>query len=733
MSIGKHPSTRPAPSAAPGAAVRRIGGAWLVTIHGVIDEHFNDEFVVSLCGDTAPVIFDLDGVVRITSFGVREWMRVLKRLQSERYYFTRCRPMIVAQLNSVAGFGGSGRVVSFYSPYACGKCGGNFEVLVDLRRTPDVVTSRTAPQVPCATCGAAADFDDVEESYFAGLSNQGELSLSAEVEAVIDHGIDVRQPLRVTKTVAGQITGLWAQGDLDRRAHIERSAGLLEGDVVLFLAECRLADDDGLARLGELLENDRARIYLVAVPLRIADGLVRAGALRSAHLVSLAAPGSCSSCGGAARLDLAAQRGRCLRCGASYVVALTPQEQHIAASLPCREPPQLITEFIASHPKPKAATAPTNTPPNGRRTPSVEGQRIGRYEILKRIGAGGMAEVLLGRQSGPQGFEKKVVIKRILSHLASNQDFIDMFLEEARLAARLDHTNIVQIYDLGRDGDDYFIVMQYVSGSDLSGAMRLSRRLGRRVPPEIAARIIAEVCGGLFAAHTHRRDDGAPAPILHRDVSPQNIMLGLDGAVKLTDFGVAKAADTVSNTETGILKGKVIYMSPEQLNGAVPEPRMDIYAAGLTLYVLLTQLHPFHKKSEPESMKAILDGARPNVRELRPDLPSGLVTIVERALAPFVRDRFQTAEELQLALERFLSEYGHAAGTVELARWLRSLFTATRDAQRVQFKPKVPTSVTADTTKVMTPEKAHAREKSDSDLRDSDLRDEADILDQLDE
>lgn len=224
------------------------------------------------------------------------------------------------------------------------------------------------------------------------------------------------------------------------------------------------------------------------------------------------------------------------------------------------------------------------------------------------------------------------------------------------------------------------------------------------MPPQLAARIVSDVCGGLHAAHSHRRDDGAPAPILHRDVSPHNVMLGLDGAVKLADFGVAKAADTVSNTESGVLKGKLVYIAPEQVNGAPPEPRMDLYAAGLMLYVCLTGFHPFQKKSDLESMSAILRGARPAVTELRPDVPREIAALVDRALAPAIADRFQTAEEMQLALERALAQIPGPSSNADLGRWLRQLLGSTRDAQlNFTRASSAPLSAAAAATQVMTP------------------------------
>jgi serine/threonine protein kinase len=191
-------------------------------------------------------------------------------------------------------------------------------------------------------------------------------------------------------------------------------------------------------------------------------------------------------------------------------------------------------------------------------------QAFGRYTLLKKLAQGGMAEVWLAKQRGPERFEKKVVIKRILPKFAGDSEFREMFLNEARIAAQFSHPNIVQIYDMGEVAGSYYIAMEYVNGQDLGRVIRRVQSLRQQVPPPIAIRIIALCCEGLYYAHNRADDAGRPLKVIHRDISPQNILVGFDGSVKLVDFGIAKAVDSAAMTKSGHIKGKLSYMAPEQ-------------------------------------------------------------------------------------------------------------------------------------------------------------------------
>lgn len=223
------------------------------------------------------------------------------------------------------------------------------------------------------------------------------------------------------------------------------------------------------------------------------------------------------------------------------------------------------------------------------------GTSIGRYEIKRRLAEGGMAEVYLAQATGPEGFAKDVVIKVVRGFLSSDQQFIDMFINEARLSSRLNHANVVQIFDFGKHQQSYFIAMEYVRGTSLFDLRKRCRDRGIPFPPTLVAEIGAQVARGLQYAHS-LSDKGKPLGIVHRDVTPHNVLLSFDGAVKLTDFGIAKASTT--HTAPGVLKGKFAYMAPEQARGEMVDSRTDIFALGVVLWEMLTGGRLFDGDSE---------------------------------------------------------------------------------------------------------------------------------------
>jgi serine/threonine protein kinase len=231
-------------------------------------------------------------------------------------------------------------------------------------------------------------------------------------------------------------------------------------------------------------------------------------------------------------------------------------------------------------------------------------QTFGNYQLVKKLATGGMAEVWLAKQTGIEGFNRHVVVKRILPHLAEDPEFVHMFLNEAKIASRFNHPNIAQIYDLGEHGEQYFIAMEFIHGEDLGRVMRRAWSTGQWIARHISLRIVADSCQGLYYAHTRLDERGQPLRVVHRDISPQNILISFDGAVKVVDFGIAKASDQVSNTKSGAIKGKFAYMAPEQAAGKPLDARSDIFALGLVLYELITGVRPLKRDSELADRKS---------------------------------------------------------------------------------------------------------------------------------
>ena len=259
-------------------------------------------------------------------------------------------------------------------------------------------------------------------------------------------------------------------------------------------------------------------------------------------------------------------------------------------------------------------------------------QQLGKYTLRQKIATGGMAEIWLSEQQGPGGFTKELVIKRILPHLASDARFVEMFLDEARLAAKLSHPNIVQIYDLGEADGSYFIAMQYIKGNDLEGIINQCNAHGERIDPPMAARIMADACAALDYAHSFADGNGNPLNLVHRDISPQNILVSEKGVVKLVDFGVAKAASSSHVTQAGAVKGKFCYMSPEQIASKPLDGRSDLFAMGIVLYELLTGRRPFGHESDMMAVTAILNQPPPPPQQFGAQLPQGLESVLFRSL-----------------------------------------------------------------------------------------------------
>jgi serine/threonine protein kinase len=308
---------------------------------------------------------------------------------------------------------------------------------------------------------------------------------------------------------------------------------------------------------------------------------------------------------------------------------------------------------------------------------------LGRYQVIGRLATGGMAEVYLALSGELSGYRTLVVIKRILPHLASNQEFIRMFLDEARIAALLDHPNVVRIIEVGHDGDEYFLVMELVQGKPLSAITRKAAKDMNPLTPALSAYIVAQAANGLGYAHNLVDADGRRLGVVHRDVSPQNILVSFEGAVKVIDFGIVRALGRVSQTNPGGLKGKIEYMSPEQASSEDVDQRADVFALGVVLWEAVTGRHLFRRETELATMRAIVDEPIPPPSDITPVAPQ-LEQIIVRALQKRREDRYQTAQEMALALERyaFASE---GFSPLQLATYVKDLF----DTEFVQWKKTV--------------------------------------------
>lgn len=309
---------------------------------------------------------------------------------------------------------------------------------------------------------------------------------------------------------------------------------------------------------------------------------------------------------------------------------------------------------------------------------------FGKYRLTRRLARGGMAEVFLASQRGPGEFERTVAVKRILPHLADIPQFLQMFLDEARLAAQLSHPNIAHIYEFGQVDDSFFIAMEYIDGIDLSVVVLDGPK--RPLPLEHVSRIIADVCAALHYAHQLKDKEGRPLGLVHRDISPQNILVSFDGAVKMVDFGIAKAAYHIERTKPGVVRGKFTYMSPEQVMGKTLDGRSDLFSAGIVLYELCTCQALFPRTDAVQAMQLIRRAEIPEPKRDGKLLPKGLTRIIKRALARDREDRYQTAAEMQMDLDEFLRSTNQISNSILLGGYFSEHYRRLRPDPSVEEK-----------------------------------------------
>lgn len=303
------------------------------------------------------------------------------------------------------------------------------------------------------------------------------------------------------------------------------------------------------------------------------------------------------------------------------------------------------------------------------------GQRIGRYRLLQHLATGGMAEIFLAQETGENVLDRLVVIKKILSHLAVHDSFVEMFLQEAKIIGKLTHPNVVQIHELGEDQGQYYIAMEYVSGVSFREVMRDAARNDIPIPFDVIIGLVAQACAGLHAAHELTDEAGQNVGLVHRDVSPHNLMVTNDGHVKLLDFGIAKPTEqALEETRTGALKGKVNYMSPEQCQQRPLDRRSDVFAVGVVLWELMTARRLFKRDSELTSMQAIVDGEVWDPRQFREEIPERLAAVCLRALEVEKEDRYQTADEMRIELMKVLESLDHKHNDSPIKNFLHDMF-----------------------------------------------------------
>jgi serine/threonine-protein kinase len=314
-----------------------------------------------------------------------------------------------------------------------------------------------------------------------------------------------------------------------------------------------------------------------------------------------------------------------------------------------------------------------------------------RYRVIEKIAAGGMAEVFRAESAGLEGFKKTVAIKRVLPHLSQKKQFIGMFLDEARLSASLSHSNVVQVFDIGVGDDTYFIVMEYVDGANLKAVIEHRKQIGKPLPMEAACLIALRTCEGLSYAHEAQDALGQPLGIVHRDVSPPNVLITRHGEVKVVDFGLAKANSQLESSEPGIIKGKFSYLSPEAALGEEVDHRTDIFATGIMLWEMITGQRLFMGDTDLGTVRLVQAARVPPLSQYVKDIPSALEQIIGHALARDPKNRYQSAREFGRDLNRVLFQMGRPVSSFDIG----GLVTDVKEEQRRQrgARPKQQTLI----------------------------------------
>ena len=333
----------------------------------------------------------------------------------------------------------------------------------------------------------------------------------------------------------------------------------------------------------------------------------------------------------------------------------------------------------APPPEPAVKVVQPLGPPSGGVPISSAIEEYGNYYLLEKIAVGGMAELFKAQQRGAAGFQKIVAIKRILPHLNDNEDFVTMFIDEAKLAAQLTHPNIVQIFDLGKAGNSYYIAMEYVNGRDLRTLLRKAREFGLPFPEAVAGFVTMKVAAALDYAHRKRGFDDRELKLVHRDISPQNVLISQEGAVKLVDFGIAKAVSKASHTVAGALKGKLLYMSPEQAMGQALDNRSDLYSLGLVLFEMLTGERCFQADSELGVLEKVRLGRVQDVTALNAAVSREMAGIVTKSLQKNVDHRYPSARFMERDLRELLMKQGHIPTEHDVAEYIHALLTGTKE------------------------------------------------------
>ncbi|HEY4181315.1 MAG TPA: protein kinase [Kofleriaceae bacterium] len=667
------------------------GPVTLIELEGVIDETFTN---LGELPDAKSLVIDVGGVTRMTSFGVARWIAALEKVPKTvtETYLLRCPTVFVDQLNMVLGFGRGMRVLTFFAPYICPACSTESLQIIDVVGSHSQLTRGAAPERTCPRCSATQELDESAESFFSFVTNYGATSVSPDVARVLEEtrryrtqAVLIDKPPRVIKLVHDSVTYYRLIGSIGESFRARPFLVGAEGEVVFDLAEIESFDPSGLPEWRRLLKSLSAQVPAITLVDITAGILLHAGdtltAVKNLAVSSVLVPFKCSECGRSTptshsllgkKLSLGSRI--CPVCGGTSRCELT-SEQLAPLEKSSNHVPEATQKVIKRRAELVSRAVTDAAVANaGDTTPTQSGELIfGKYKILRPLSAGGMADVFLATQLGIGGFEKTVALKRIQRKLLeSRQMAVDMFLNEAKIAGRLTHPNIVQVLDVGESAGALYLAMEYVRGKDLREVVKRQKTVGEPLPLGIACHIVREIARALHHAYWTKDHEGKQLAVVHRDVTPHNVILSEEGAVKLLDFGVAMSA--VTEQATSVIVGKWAYMSPEHSSAGTIDHRSDLFSLGVIFYLVLTGSMPFPGPNPKEIVRKTREGKFAPVTQFRPDVPPEVLALSTRLLAVDPADRPQTGKEVADTLERTMRKYELNVTAPQIAQKLAELF-----------------------------------------------------------
>lgn len=658
-----------------------------VMVAGSIDESFSPAEVVEEANGA--LVVDLGRVERISSVGVRRWIELSSRLPrgASGFYLAHVPPVVMDQLNMVEGFAGVAQLLSVLAPYRCLACQRDRLLPVDLQDAAGPISQGLAPQQSCPVCSGPTELTESPLEFF-DFPRRHPLGAIDPVVTRYLRAVGPRQSLELTaplKIVEEDVTYFTLPSVLKPDLNTRRLTGGLEGRVAFDFAHVTSLDAAAVPKLLQVLEtaSETAEVFLGRVPHFVLGALGLSGSRIPGTLVTLWLPCECRTCGNKhqqrvpaasylAQLRFGESGERpCVICGGVaevglFEVLLPVLSASLLSERPLDDLEALETRALSQY---LLGIGVGENAARAVQEPTGSGFQSHRLQIIRRLGEGGMAEVFLARQLGARGFEKFLVVKKIRAQFAQSPEFVEMLFAEARANARLTHPNIVQTFDVGVVEGVAQILMEYVRGPDLKRVLKELRGRGIRLPIEHALRIVAEIANALHYSHTYVDPAGTPHPVVHRDVSPHNILISLDGAVKLSDFGIAKV-EGEEVTRAGVIKGKISYLSPEAVTGRPLDGRNDVFALGVVLYELLTDTLPFRRDHEAATLNALVREPAPDPVELNPALPRDLADLVLRALVKDPAARIPSAAVMRDEIEALMAPHGWSSSPAQVAQFV---------------------------------------------------------------